>query len=152
VGGNPLSNIDAAGLEYGAAMSAISRAEGFPARPPSKECPSCQGSDRWSYTPPAVCASGDGMCGIAMQAAGIPGPYYSTTHVVSRKCVLGYVTLVKPIGYIASTLFGRGAVLSIGLQYPALGELMLDATGPAAGAILLPVAADEIMKKCSCDK
>jgi len=87
-----------------------------------------------------------------MQAAGMPGPYYPTTHVVSRKCVLGYVTLVKPLGYLASSLFGRGTVLLYGLEYPALGELALTATGPEAGVIALPYAADEIIKKCSCGK
>jgi hypothetical protein len=92
------------------------------------------------------------MCGIAMQSAGIPGPYYSTTHVVSRKCVLGYVSLVKPIGYLASSLFGRGAVLAYGLRYPAAAELLLDATDPAGGVIAARYAMDEGVQKCSCGK
>jgi RHS repeat-associated protein len=153
---NPLSRTDPKGLDdsicqFNPSMCGM----GPPPPPPSdtgSQCDRCQDSDRMSFTPPAVCAPYDVMCGIGMQAAGIPGPYYPTTHVVSRKCVLGYVTLVKPLGYVASSLFGRGTVLLYGLEYPALGELALTATGPGAGAIALPYAMDEIMKKCSCGK
>ncbi len=151
---NPISRSDRLGLDDSICMFNPSMCGPGPAQQPpadtGSQCDHCQGSDRWSYTPPAVCAAGDAMCGIAMQAAGIPGPYYSTTHVVSRKCVLAYLTLAKPVGYVASSLFGRGVVLSYGLQYPALGELALDLTGPAAGVVAVPYAMDEIVNKCSC--
>jgi RHS repeat-associated protein len=155
VRGNPISRSDRFGLDDTICMYNRSMCDPNPPQPPppansGSQCDHCQGSDRWSYTPPAVCASGDAMCGMAMQAAGIPGPYYSTTHVVSRQCVLGYLTLAKPLGYFASSLFGRGVALSYGLQYPALGELALDLTGPAAGVVAAPYAMDEIVKKCSC--
>jgi RHS repeat-associated protein len=107
---NPISRSDRLGLDDSICMFNPSMCGPGPAQQPpadkGSQCDHCQGSDRWSYTPPAVCAAGDAMCGIAMQAAGIPGPYYSTTHVVSRKCVLAYLTLVKPVGYVASSLFG----------------------------------------------
>jgi hypothetical protein len=156
VHGNPLSRTDPKGLDDSICQFNPSMCGMGPPPPPpadtGSQCDRCQDSDRMSFTPSAVCAPYDVMCGIGMQAAGIPGPYYPTTHVVSRKCVLGYVTLVKPLGYVASSLFGRGTVLLYGLEYPALGELALTATGPGAGVIALPYAMDEIMKKCSCGK
>jgi hypothetical protein len=153
VNNNPISNVDPRGLESGYALESINRAEGFPSHPPSEECPSCQESDRWSYTPPAVCGSGDAMCGIAMQAAGIPGPYYSTTHVVSRKCVLTFLVLLKPAGYGASNLVARQIALGTVILRPAIGELgALALTGPGSIVVAVPFAMDEIIKKCSCDK
>jgi RHS repeat-associated protein len=153
---NPITHFDPTGLDDSICQFNPSMCGMGPPPPPpadtGSQCDRCQDSDRMPFTPAAVCAPYDVACGNAMRAAGMPGPYYPTTHVVSRKCVLGYVTLVKPLGYIASSLFGRGTVLLYGLEYPALGELALTATGPGAGVIALPYAAEEIMKKCSCGK
>jgi RHS repeat-associated protein len=106
---NPISNFDPTGL---ASAADEARAMGLTS-PPPPDCPRCQGSDRWSYTPPAPCASGDAMCGIAMQAAGISGPYYSTTHVVSRKCMMTAGLLVPRPGDFdrLKTISARSAVI-----------------------------------------
>lgn len=56
----------------------------------------------------------------------------------------------KLLGYLASNLFRRGAVLAYGLRYPAAAELLLDATGPAGVVIAAPYAMDEVVQNCSC--
>jgi len=150
---NPISNSDPTGL---ASAADEARAMGLTS-PPSSDCPRCQGADRWSYTPPAVCASGDAMCGMAMQAAGIPGPYYSTTHVVSRKCVLTAGLLVEPVKFTGSTVLGKWAppwlARLIGLSPQAttiVSEAAAGLTSTTAGAIVAPYTLDAILNACSC--
>jgi hypothetical protein len=89
---------------------------------------------------------------MALQAAGIPGPYYSTTHVVSRKCVLGLLALAKPAGYFFSGQVGRQIALGTALEYPAIAEAALGLTGPWSAVIAAPYALDELVKTCSCGK
>ncbi len=119
-------------------------------------CPRCQGADRWSFTPPAPCSSGDVMCGIAMQAAGLPPPYYSKTHVVSRKCALTFLALVKPVGFTASTYAGKlPPLLAKALGASAgvvtrIGEVAAGVTGWEAGVIAAPYALDQIDQECAC--
>ena len=152
---NPISNSDPTGL---ASAADEARAMGLTS-PTSPDCPRCQGADRWSYTPSAVCASDDAMCGIAMQAAGIPGPYYSTTHVVSRKCVLSAGLLVEPVKFTGSTLIGKWAppwlARLIGLSPQAtsiVSEAAAGLTSTTAGAIAAPYTLDAILNACSCSK
>jgi hypothetical protein len=89
---------------------------------------------------------------MAMQAAGMPGPYYSTTHVVSRKCVLGLLALAKPAGYVVSGQVGRQIALGTALEYPAVAEAALGLTGPWSAVIAAPYALDELVKTCACGK
>jgi hypothetical protein len=92
------------------------------------------------------------MCGIAMQAAHIPGPYYSTKQVVSRQCIVAFVALAKPVGYTGSSFIGRKIAMATALAYPTIAEFALALTGPELGVILFPYALDEISKSCACEK
>jgi hypothetical protein len=152
---NPISNFDSTGL---ASAADEARSMGLTS-PPTPDCPQCQGSDRWSYTPPAVCASGDAMCGIAMRAAGIPGPYYSTTHVISRKCVLSAGLLVEPVKFTGSTLIGKWAPAWLARFFgwspqatAIVSDVTAGVTGTTAGAIAAPYVFDTILNACSCNK
>jgi hypothetical protein len=146
VGGDPVENTDPRGM-YGMPMLSHS--------PP---CPRCQGMDRWSYTPPAVCDSGNAMCGIMMQAAGIPGPYYSTTHLISLSCAMTWATLIKPAGFIGSTVLGKRAPMAARFfgateaVAQIVGEVAARLTSWPVGVILAPAALDQMMKDCACEK
>jgi len=105
--GNPIGNVDPRGL---ASAADEARAFGLTSPPgDSSTCGRCQGSDRWSYTPAAPCAIGDATCGMGLQAAGIAGPYYPTTHVVSRKCMLTAGLLVEPAKIATGNFIGKWA-------------------------------------------
>jgi RHS repeat-associated protein len=154
--GNPINRSDRLGLDDSVCMFNPSMCGAAPPQPPPGDagphCGRCQGSDQWSYTPPAVCAAGDATCGNAMQSAGIPGPYYSTTQVLSRKCVLALLALAKPAGYFVSGQVGRQIALGTVLEYPAVAEAALGLTGPWSAIIAAPYALDELVKSCSCGK
>lgn len=155
VNNNPISYTDPRGLE----MISVNPNGGFPTSRSQPPCQQCQGADRVSYTPAAVCSPNDAMCGIAMQAAGMPGPYYPTKHVFSRQCALGAGLLVEPAKFAGSTLIGKWVPSWLASFFgwsPGATALATDVgaglTSNAAGAILAPYTIDTILKACSCNK
>ena len=94
-----------------------------------------------------------------MQAAGISGPYYSTTHVVSRKCVLTAGLLAEPVKFTGSTLIGKWAPPWLGRFFgwsakvtAVVSDVAEGATSTTAGALAAPYTIDAILNACSCNK
>jgi RHS repeat-associated protein len=80
VDSNPISEVDPLGL-----MGAGGGSASHPSRTPPWECGACQGDDRLAIrNDSTVCANGDMTCFLAMQAAGIPGPYFRTPTTTQR--------------------------------------------------------------------
>jgi hypothetical protein len=106
-------------------------------------CDRCQGSDRYTYTTRGVCAnSTDPMCSMAMQAAGIPGPYGTQTRVVSKKCLITAGLLAEPVKYTLSNILLK--------RLPgALGQILSSNYLTVAA---LPATVDAILNECSCTK
>jgi hypothetical protein len=77
---------------------------------------------------------------MAMQAAGITGPYGSQTRVVSKKCLLTAGLLLEPIKYTLSNIIGKYAP---GI----LGQIM---KSNVTTAIALPYTVDTILNECQC--
>jgi RHS repeat-associated protein len=159
VHGDAIDYADPRGLESGAALSAINRAEGYPPAAFSQTpCPRCQGSDRWTYTTHGTCPSGDIQCGMGLQAGGFQGPYYSTTRVVSRRCMLTAAVLAEPVKFSGSTLLGKWAPAWLSRFFgwsatttAAVSEIAVRGTSATMGLFLAPYTVDVVLRECACD-
>ena len=158
VGDNPISWLDPSGL---VSVADEVRAFGSLAPPSDKEasCPSCQGADRWTYTQSAPCEPYDVPCANGLRAAGIPGPYYRYTRVVSRKCMVTGGLLIEPAKFTGSTVIGKLAPSWIGQLFgwsatttATITEMTQAATGTTAGLVALPLTVAALLDHCSCER
>jgi hypothetical protein len=134
-GDNPVSRIDPRGL-------LDNPAEVWPLVHPqsSTSCEYCKGSDRVAITINSTpCSAGDATCVLAMQAAGIPGPYWPHTNYYSKSCLLTAGLLVKPTLYVGSEILSRYAP-----------EWLAGFMGWQAGVLGLPLAIAQVGAECQC--
>jgi RHS repeat-associated protein len=154
VEGNPISEIDPSGLMgSGGGGSA-----GHPSSTPIG-CDKCQGNDRWTVEITSTpCATGDAICGLAMEHGGIPGPYYPHTRTFSKSCLVTMGMIAKPVGFAASDLAVRNAPkvatkfgVSEGMA-AAFGRGLSRVLGWEAALFLAPLTIDEVANTCECKK
>jgi RHS repeat-associated protein len=153
VDGKPTSEVDPLGLMgFGGGGSAS-----HPSQTPPKECQACEGDDRLTVrVDSTVCAGGDTNCFLAMQAAGVPGPYFPHTNVYSKQCLATMGVLVKPAGFAGSEIVKRGAPTlatklgaSEGLS-ATIGRWAAGLMGWEVAAVFAPWALSDIEERCEC--
>jgi len=117
----------------------------------------CKGPDRWKHTVDGSCALGDAACAMAMEAAGLKGPFWPRQHTYSLSCLAGlglgaksaeFITIGKSIEAsprIAKGVFGASAEFA-GFLGDYLGRLF----GWEATAVMSSMAVNELLEKCEC--
>jgi RHS repeat-associated protein len=150
VDGNSLSNVDAFGLMgFGGGGSATSPQK------PSQSCNDpCSDPVTLDITS-TPCRSGDQLCAQAMQAAGIQGPYFPSSTVYSRNCLITFGIGFKGSLYAAGTgaqKYGPGVVTKVaGQQAGAIaGRVAAFAGSPIGITVSAGSSIAAILDKCKC--
>jgi RHS repeat-associated protein len=147
--GNPVSNVDPLGL-MGAGGG------GSASHPQSVQCEECQGTDRVTITRSSACGATDYQCSMALQAAGIAGPYFPTSETVSQTCIAKVVLGVKPAAYVAeNTVVSKVPTLArlLGATEAVAGILGQAAErlfGWEASIVVSPLIYDEVVSTRKC--
>ena len=147
---SPLMQIDPLGLANGPWANPSFR----PYKPSSSQ--SCKDNDCITFPNNSVCQQGDVACANAMQAAGIPGPYYVPSKHYHWKCLatiglVGKTVGIKAGNYLADKAPGwaAGAGMSeSGVAWVARGAAVYSSPWTTAGA--LGIAIPELLKECEC--
>jgi RHS repeat-associated protein len=117
----------------------------------------CQGPDRWKHTVDGSCQTGDAFCAQAMQAAGLPGPYWSTDHTYSLGCLLSLgvgaksaelATIeqgIKAAPNVTKTVFGASEEFA-----SFLGDYLHRLGGWPSTVFMSPLAIKELLNLCEC--
>lgn len=158
---NPLKFTDPSGLVF------ISPAPGIPDDAGSEYVPSLECKDTYCPNPITITTRGmcDGQgpeCAMGLRAAGIDGPYHSSTKTYNGKCLLalglvGKVGGVKVSDYIAGSI--EASATAAAQSATGAGQVIARAiaggarafASPATTVALAPFAIDELLKHCECD-
>jgi RHS repeat-associated protein len=142
VGAAPLLQTDQFGLANGPGVAMAWK----PKPEMSCEAPNdCPNAFTISYR--GVCSAGDPMCGLAMQAAGITGPYYPQKITYSLNCVLKFGFGVKATES-AAVSYGLSRAAAAGI--PGAGGAAAFANNPGGMAIGAAYGLDWVVKRCEC--
>lgn len=115
--------------------------------PNAAQCPpdDCRNPVTINYD--GVCRADDVMCGQAMKAAGIMGPYYPQTKTYSLDCLLKFGIGVKAVGSVGSTVvLNKAAAAGI----PGAAGAAAVANNPVTIVVSVTYAADAVFKQCEC--
>jgi RHS repeat-associated protein len=159
---NPLKYVDVNGLEIicggyycGTTTPAYPGVPGYSEPPPPSPCEMCQGGDKLTiHIDATVCAADDTTtCFLAMQAAGIPGPYSPHTNYYSKTCLSNLVAGLKLTGAAGGEAlknWGPGLASRWGL--PRLALTIEALTSWEAVAVMAPLTIEQLGDECQCKK
>jgi uncharacterized protein RhaS with RHS repeats len=116
----------------------------------------CEGPDRWKHTVDGSCQTGDAQCAMAMQAAGIKGPYWPREHTYSIGCLVS-LGLGAKSAELVSLEQGAKASPAIAKFWGAseefasfFGQYVQRMLGWESTVVMSPMAIDELLKQCEC--
>lgn len=102
-----------------------------------------------------MCAATDMNCFLAMQSAGIPGPYTPHTSYYSKDCLIKTIIGVKATGGIALEGVAKGAGYVAGRTsgfWGGLAALTEKTLGLEATLAMLPIGVVVLGDECQCNK